>query len=316
MKTPQVSVSPDFHATQSLKTLCLDIGTDTGISLTQGPELLSSGTLQLATDEELEQQRREGKERTLDVRFVRTHAFLTRFIREGVARIVFEDVEFVSTRMQTQLWASLRTAIWTAILEHPHVRVFGVPVSILKQFATGNGHAQKLEMAQALAKQFPASYALEGEFVRKADGALADDNEVDAIWLALYTQAVDRGERCFLSVYQRKLLEAAERREKRAQRRQKAKAKRAAALAQAKAKKQAITAALKSLGRCCGVFRKYNRARAVCPKCGSRTALHLPAAQLGGTPASETPRLSAPDPGDPADHTPELAGSFHSAEQQ
>ena len=98
---------------------------------------------------------------------------------------MFEDVGFVSTRMQTQLWATLRTAIWGASLGNPDVRIFCVPVTTLKQFATGNGHVQKVQMAQALAARLPVFYALEGEQVRKADGKLADDNEVDAIWLAL-----------------------------------------------------------------------------------------------------------------------------------
>ena len=273
MQTPQVPVAPHLPIDKAVKTLCLDIGTDTGWALLRGPEILCSGTLQLASDEELEKQRRQGRERTLDIRFVRMHGFVTRHILEGVTRIVFEDVEFLSTRIQTQLWASLRTAIWAAVLDHPEVVVFGLPVATLKEFAAGDGHAQKLQMAQALANYLPARYSIQGKFVRKPDGSLADDNEVDAIWLAFYTRAADRGERQFLSVYQRKLIQARERREKRAQLRRKAKVKRDAARAQAKLKKSTIAAAVKSLGKCCSVFRKYDRGRAVCPKCGSRTAL-------------------------------------------
>lgn len=256
-----------------MKTLLLDLGTHTGWALFQEAAHLESGTLHLASEEELEIQRREGKDRTLDIRFARFYDFLVWHLQEGVTRIVFEDVGFVSTRMQTQLWASLRSAIWAAALPYPGVAIFGLPVTTLKHFATGNGHVQKLEMAQALADLLPASYALEGELVRKADGTFADDNEVDAIWLARYTQAVDRGERTFLGVYQRRLLEASDRRKRRKQRKQKAKAKQAATAAAAKAKRRALKAAIRSLGRCCGVFRSQDGRRAVCPKCGSKASI-------------------------------------------
>lgn len=260
--------------TAPTKTLLLDLGTDTGWALLQPGWPMKSGTLCLATDKELELQRREGRERTLDIRFARIYRFITEHIQQGVGRIVFEDVEFASTRMQTQLWASLRTAIWAAALLHPGVRVFGVPVATLKQFATGNGHVQKLDMAKALASFRPGGYSLlDDNRLMAPGGHFADHNEVDAIWLAYYTRAVDEGKRDFLPVYQRKQLEAAERKEKKALRRQKAKARKVAALAEAKLKKEAIRDALRSMETCCGVFRKLERRRATCPKCGSRVAL-------------------------------------------
>src|ERR1035438_10720513 len=90
-------------------TLCVDIGTHTGWALLEGQQILESGTTHLATKEELDLQRREGKERTLDLRYSRLHALIRRFIKEhGIERIVFEDVLFSSTQMQGQLWASLR----------------------------------------------------------------------------------------------------------------------------------------------------------------------------------------------------------------
>src|ERR1019366_8112762 len=71
---------------------------------------------------------------------------------------------------------------WAAAPVHSGVGIFCMPCATLKHFATGNGHAQKLEMAQALVSYCPAHYALgPGESVRRADGTLADDNEVDAI---------------------------------------------------------------------------------------------------------------------------------------
>jgi hypothetical protein len=307
--TPQLNASDINVAeltlptdTVAVKTLLLDLGTDTGWALVDQRSPMKSGTICLAMDEELELQRQEGRERTLDIRFTRLYEFIAEHIGEGVGRIVFEDVEFASTRMQTQLWASLRTAIWAAAHLNPGVRVFGVPVATLKQFATGNGHVQKLEMAKALANFRPGGYSLldDGRLITP-DGHFADHNEVDAIWLAYYTQSVDRGERGFLPVYHRKLLEVAERRQKKAQRRQTAKAKKTAALVNAKLQKEAIRDALRSLDRCCGVFRKLDRRRATCPKCGSRVALPeiYISSSTAGTPGSTQYAASAvahPDP--------------------
>ena len=138
-------------------TLCIDIGTHTGWALLEGQQILESGTTHLATKEELDLQRREGKERTLDLRYSRLHALIRRFIKEhGIERIVFEDVLFSSTQMQGQLWASLRCAIWAVCQEFP-IQVFGLPVGTLKLFATGSGAAKKPEMATALAALEPGS---------------------------------------------------------------------------------------------------------------------------------------------------------------
>lgn len=256
-------------------TLTLDLGTHTGWALVRDHELVGSGTLHLATDDELELQRQAGRDRTLDLRFGRLHDFVTQHVRDGVNRIVFEDVEFASTRMQTQLWASLRSSIWAAALIHPAISIFGLPVATLKQFATGNGHVQKLAMAQALAEHLPAEYTLEGEFIRKADGVLADDNEIDAIWLALYTRAVDAGARSFLTVHQRKQIAKAERRQKRVERKQRAKVRKTAAQAIVKARQQAISAAIKAIGKCCGVVREQIRRKAVCPRCASAVLIPI-----------------------------------------
>ncbi len=54
-----------------MKTLTLDLGTRNGRTLLEDGIVLQSNTLLLATPEELEEQRRTGKERTLDVRFSR-----------------------------------------------------------------------------------------------------------------------------------------------------------------------------------------------------------------------------------------------------
>ncbi len=74
-----------------------------------------------------------------------------------------------------------------------------------------------------------------------------DDNEVDAIWLALYAGAVDSGAESFLGPYTRKMEEKLVKREK----------KKAGKL---------------EAGKCpdCKVQRKLTIKNIVCPKCGSK----------------------------------------------
>jgi hypothetical protein len=215
-----------------MKTLTLDLGTDTGWALMDGPEIVKSGTLHLASDAELEIQRREGKDRTLDVRFVRFYRFVGEHALGGVHRIVFEDVGFASTRMQTQLWASLRCAIWMVALMHPELAIYAVPVGTLKQFGAGNVRAKKADMAKALANHSSRLYVSDGNgTIIKPNGNVADDDEVDALWLVLYTRAVDDGQAAFLTAFQRKQLKKLEQQKKRAERKQRVKAKKAAAKA-------------------------------------------------------------------------------------
>jgi Holliday junction resolvasome RuvABC endonuclease subunit len=264
-----------------MKTLTLDISTHTGWALLEGQQVLESGTTHLATKEELDLQRREGKERTLDIRFARLFALIIRFIKEnGVERIVFEDVLFSSTQMQGQLWASLRSVIWAISQEHP-LQIFGIPVGTLKLFATGSGSAKKSEMANALAAVEPGSTVeMSGEnvFLRKSNGVMADDNEIDAIWIARYTMAVDRGEKDFLGVYQRKSADKVERCRKRTERREASKSKKLAEQGEQKAKRQAMKDAIKAAGKCCGVLRKPGKfGRAVCLKCGQSIKLDMSA---------------------------------------
>src|ERR1043165_6183260 len=108
---------------QHLKTLILDIGSQLGFAVLEGDVIVESGTLLLASEPELARQRKEGKERTLDIRFIRLCDFIERKIAEGVTRIVFEDVSFSTTTAQTQLWSSLRAAIW-AIARKSAAEVF------------------------------------------------------------------------------------------------------------------------------------------------------------------------------------------------
>jgi hypothetical protein len=262
-----------------MKTLTLDLGTHTGWSLMEGGAIIQSGTYDLATPEEIEEQRHAGKERLLDVRFVRLLEFTRQKVQEGVTRIVFEDVLFhgAGRAQTTQLWASLRTAIWVVAYESPSVAAFGVPVATLKSFALGKGLATKEEMAQSLANAEPGCYQLNEKrlIVQAGKDRAMDDNEVDAVWLARFTASVDRGERDFLAVYERKQKAKARRKARRAERRA---AKRLREREEKeKQKRRALAQAAKATGTCCGVFRKpAPRGRVVCPKCGESVRIPKP----------------------------------------
>ena len=257
---------------------CFDLGTSTGVYFRKA-EARRSWTVHWATKAELEEQRREGKDRTLDVRFDRYLKFLLDRIYDGDT-VTFEDVGFSSPRMSSHSWASFRSAIWALASLRPGVRVVAVPVGTLKQFAAGKTSADKRDMARALARYRPQEYKLvQGDQIQKVDGTIADHNEVDAIWLGLYAEAVERGERSLLSAYDRKQLKIVQRREKKAQRRFKRRLKNAAKVAHAKARQRALRFAIKSLGTCCGVFRKQHYRQAICSKCGSQVPLpkiHIP----------------------------------------
>lgn len=97
-----------------------------------------------------------------------------RSFESKVDLVVFEDVQFQSSTMQTQLWASWRTAVWLAF---PKTLIDCVPVGTLKKFATSNGGATKEQMSAALKRQHPGRW-----------NANLDDNTIDAIWLWLWAQ--------------------------------------------------------------------------------------------------------------------------------
>lgn len=221
------------------KTLTLDLGTHTGWTLLEHSRVIASGTQLLATPEELVEQRKAGGERTLDVRFSRLLSFISGHLQAGVQRIVFEDVQFAKTQAQVQVWTSLRCAIWAAV-QHRPIEIRCVQVGTLKLFATGSGGAQKQDMAQALVQAEPAMYQLadDGSVIRP-DGTKIDDNEVDAIWLARFTEAVDRGKQAFLSEFERRAAAKVLRRTKKAERRTKRKARKEAARLALRAKREA-----------------------------------------------------------------------------
>jgi Holliday junction resolvasome RuvABC endonuclease subunit len=151
-------------------TLALDLGTTTGWAVWFADSAVTSGAWLLATPKELRQQRKIGGERRSDIRFRR----LRQRIEDAVAayqieQIVFEDVLFLSSQAQSQLWASLRAAVWC---HADRVTIDCVHTGVLKKFATGCGNADKAAMGAALA-------ALPPPWSRQ----VRDDNEADALWI-------------------------------------------------------------------------------------------------------------------------------------
>ena len=203
-------------------TLALDISTHTGWAILDNGKVTSSGTIHLATVKQLQDQRKAGKERTEDMRFAALYDFIASKLPADPTQVVFEDVQFSSTQMQSQLWASLRAAIWAVARVHGKLVINCVPVGTLKSFATGSGSAKKPQMAEALAKLYPGSSVTvvkEVPTLHRPGMPDADDNEVDAIWLALYAKAVEDGKESFSGVYKRKMEEKAEKRKKKAEKR-------------------------------------------------------------------------------------------------
>jgi hypothetical protein len=156
-----------------LNILALDLGTATGYAYNRGDEFFC-GTWQLATAKEIRQCGKDRLNRRKDPRIEKLCETLTELGKFDL--VVFEDVQFSSYTAQTQLWSSLRSAVWLCA-SAPHFDC--VPVGTLKKFATGNGAATKENMMMAL-------------FSPAIDMGLnlgkLDDNGVDAVWIWLWAK--------------------------------------------------------------------------------------------------------------------------------
>jgi Holliday junction resolvasome RuvABC endonuclease subunit len=149
--------------------LALDLGTKTGWARLQDGAV-TSGTWLLADEKELRNQRKENLDRCCDMRFERLQKHIIDSL--PVDYIFFEDVTFLTSQLQSQLWAGFRTVV---TLLYPKIKLRAIPVGTLKKFGTGNGAAKKDLMAACL--QARTGLSPEGR----------DDNEVDALhllWLA------------------------------------------------------------------------------------------------------------------------------------
>lgn len=162
-----------------MKILALDIGTKTGWCCWENNHL-SLGTAVLATAKEITAWGKERLDRRCDPRITR----LADFVRSTplVDWIVFEDVEFSLFRKQTQLWSSLRAAVWAA--QKP-VQFECVPVTTLKKFATGHGGATKEMMMKAVQLWNPERFVFRKDHVLDYNtNSKLDDNACDALHLA------------------------------------------------------------------------------------------------------------------------------------
>lgn len=163
--------------------LALDLGTETGWALSRDGAV-TAGTWTLATREEVAAARKLRMDRRCDIRFTRLcknlKEFFPPFSRDGLDWVVFEDVEFVRSRMQAHLWATWRAAVWTTAALGAEIDCLAT--GKLKKFATGNGGADKDQMARALT--LDPRYELDKEGIHdKLMDVILDDNAVDAVHL-------------------------------------------------------------------------------------------------------------------------------------
>jgi Holliday junction resolvasome RuvABC endonuclease subunit len=159
----------------ALKVLALDLGTQTGFcyNLNQYTEHVwveFAGTKTWATAKEITLFRKQRMDRRLDPRIWHFHKWLSHLLHENKFDIVvFEDVQFSSTVLACQLWASLRSVVWVNC-EDTHTLTECVNVKTLKKWATGDGNATKETMA---------AFALKSGY----ELPTLDDNGIDAFWL-------------------------------------------------------------------------------------------------------------------------------------
>lgn len=150
--------------------LGLDLGTYTGYAWNHD-EHFEFGTWSLGSTTEIKEWGKDRSRRRCDPRILRLHANLVILQdKYHFDRVVFEDVLFVKSRAQAQLWSSYRTAVWLGL---PASIIECVPTNTLKKFATGHGGATKEMMAAALARKHPEIHLTENH----------TDDTVDAIWL-------------------------------------------------------------------------------------------------------------------------------------
>lgn len=149
------------------------MGTHCGIAHNFTRGNFEAHTLDLATSKEISEWGKTRLVRRRDPRITRFSAYLTSFREADL--VLFEDVQFQTYTLQTQLWSSLRAAVW---LSFPDSTLFEcVPVSTLKKFATGSGAATKEMMEKSLLVLHPELKA-----------ANLDANAIDAIWILKWAE--------------------------------------------------------------------------------------------------------------------------------
>ena len=147
-----------------MNTLALDLGTKTGFAIkcetnkvVDGPYsattyTVASGTWALSDPKAITQARVEGWDRKCDPRFNALCLHIEEAVDDcDIKAVVFEDILFGSTSMQSHLWATFRAAIW-AVKRAKNFEVDCINSSTLKKYATGHGGATKQMMAAHLLK--------------------------------------------------------------------------------------------------------------------------------------------------------------------
>lgn len=177
-----------------MKILALDIATTTGFAHNTAPGPFVAGSIRLAGAKEIAQWGKQRLTRRGDPRICRLYDFVQGFGRLDV--VIFEDVQFVHSQVQAQLWASLRAAVWAAVCpDCNHTLMECVPVQTLKAFAGAGAGASKAGMCRALVKadsRFTYDFAQDPPSEKVFDsetGLWLDDNAVDAIWLYKWAKA-------------------------------------------------------------------------------------------------------------------------------
>jgi hypothetical protein len=172
-----------------MKILSLDLGTTTGWA-TRYDGKLCAGSWELATEKELKSQREIRGDRRLDMRIPALWQKLIEaervFLRFDY--FVFEDVRFMKSTAQGQLWPSFRTTVW--LYAHmKRARTECLDTGKLKLWATGNGGSTKEMMAVWLAKKIPSEVRFYDRALRLVDtDTILDDNAVDATHLLLWAE--------------------------------------------------------------------------------------------------------------------------------
>lgn len=153
--------------------LALDLGTKTGYAASIGGKFCA-GTWTLVSAIEIREQGKLRYDRRRDMRIPALYLELETWSeRVKFDWVFFEDVQFSSTTLQTQMWASLRAAVWLWSYDYD-VQIDCCPVATLKKFGTGYGGADKKAMERGARQRYQNWVPADHKF---------DDNALDSIHL-------------------------------------------------------------------------------------------------------------------------------------
>lgn len=167
-----------------MRILSLDLGTKTGWAVGDSEKLIDCGTWPLATAKEIKIAGLTRMNRRLDPRIPMLWGYLhNQHLNAPLDWVVFEDVQFSSTTMQTQLWSSFRTVTWL-FASINRVQIECLPVGKLKIFATNYGAATKEMMSKYLLTGEDPRFFLDSRTKSvQFNDKILDDNAVDAVHL-------------------------------------------------------------------------------------------------------------------------------------